>query len=124
MERAVDGSPRGKVTFRQLAETLTGLPILEDGCAVQVEGLASYVLTLELGPPHAGTDPLDDETPLKPGDDPDDDDHRPAQRPPVSICSRNLMNSMVGRFSSSRTSRKCLVNRAVRSQAQTRTTSK
>jgi hypothetical protein len=38
------------------------------------------MLALKLGPPHARPDPLDDETPLKLGDDPDDHDDRPAQR--------------------------------------------
>jgi hypothetical protein len=37
--------------------------------------------------------------------------------PPVSICSRKLTNSMFSRFSSSRTSRKWRVERAMRSQA-------
>ena len=43
--------------------------------------------------------------------------------PPVSICSLKLTNSMLSRIISSRTSRKCLVDRAIRSQAQTRATS-
>jgi hypothetical protein len=44
--------------------------------------------------------------------------------PPVSICSRKLMNSMLSRISSSSTSRKCFTDLAIRSEAQTRTTSK
>ena len=43
--------------------------------------------------------------------------------PPVSIVLRKLMNSMFSRFSSSSTSRKCRTERAIRSDAQTRTTS-
>src|ERR1035441_9281110 len=39
--------------------------------------------------------------------------------PAVSICSRKLMNFMFSRFNSSNTSRKCLVELAIRSQAQT-----
>ena len=64
----------------QLAEALTALPIPKDRGTVEVERLASDMLAFELGPPHAGADPLDDEAPLKLGDDPDDHDDRPAQR--------------------------------------------
>jgi hypothetical protein len=76
----MDSGPGSAVVLCELAEALTALPIPEDGDAVEVQWLASDVLALELGPPHAGADPLDDETPLELGDDPDDHDDRPAQR--------------------------------------------
>ncbi len=44
--------------------------------------------------------------------------------PPVSICSRKLTNSTPRWFSSSSTSKKCFTDRAILSEAQTRTTSK
>ena len=64
----------------QLAEALAALPIPEDGGVVEVQRLASDVLAFELGPPHAGPHPLDDEAALEFSDGADDDDDRPAQR--------------------------------------------
>jgi hypothetical protein len=75
----MDAGTGSAVALCQLAEALSALPIPEDGDAVEVEWLASDVLALEFGPPHPGADPLDDEAPLQLGNDPDDDDDRPAQ---------------------------------------------
>jgi hypothetical protein len=119
----MDGGTGSAVALCQLAEALSALPIPEDGDAVEVEWLASDVLTLELGPPHTGPHPLDDETPLKLGDDPDDDDYRPAQRGGGVDLFAQADELDVGRLSSSSNSREDLTDLTIRSQAQTRTTS-
>ena len=76
----MDGGPGSAMALCQLAEALTTLPIPEDRGTVEIERLASDMLAFELGPPHAGPDPFDDEAPLQLGDHPDDYDDRPAQR--------------------------------------------
>ena len=71
---------RGRHDVPWLGQTLPALPVAEDSSAVEIERLASDVLTFEFGPPHACTDPFDDEAPFQLSDDPDDHDDRPAQR--------------------------------------------
>ena len=111
--------------FGQLAETLTQLAIPQDGVSIERQWLPSDVPAFEFGAAHPGPHPLDDQVALEFGDGSDDHDNSSAQRPAgVDPCSRKLMNSMLSRFSSSSTSRKCLTDRAIRSEAQTRTTSK
>jgi hypothetical protein len=77
---AVDGGAGDKMALCQLAETLSALPTSQDGRAIENKGLASDVPALELRPPHASPDPLDDQVALQFGDGPDDDDNSSAQR--------------------------------------------
>ena len=77
---AVDSGARDKMALRQLTETLSALPILKDGRAIENKGLASDVAAFELCPPHAGPDPFDDQVALQFGDRSDDDDNSSAQR--------------------------------------------
>ena len=79
-EYAEDSGAGDKMALRQLAETLSALPILKDARAIENKGLASDVAAFELCPPHAGPDPLDDQVALQLGDRSDDDHHRTAQR--------------------------------------------
>ena len=79
-EYAMDSGAGDKMALRQLAEALSALPILKDGCAIENKRFASDVPAFELCPPHAGPDPFDDQVALQLGDRSDDDHHRPAQR--------------------------------------------
>src|ERR1035437_4770183 len=47
---------------------------------IEIKRLPSDVPAFELGPPHAGAHPFDDQAALQLGDGADDDDYRPAQR--------------------------------------------
>jgi hypothetical protein len=67
--------------LRQLPQALTLLPFSQDGDSIEDQGLPSDVSTFELGPPHAGAHPLDDQAAFEFGDCADDYDDRPAQRP-------------------------------------------
>ena len=79
-EHAVDGGAGDEMALRQLAQTLAPLPISQDGGAIENQRLASDVPAFELGAPHAGADPLDDQVALELGDRADDDDDGAAQR--------------------------------------------
>lgn len=107
-----------------LSQAQAAALIAEDGIAIELERMTADVPAFEPGAPHAGAHPLDNEIAFEFGDRIDDGYDSTAQRPPVSICSRNDANSMLRWLNSSRISRKCFTDRAIRSEAQTRTTSK
>ena len=65
---------------RDLAQALTEPAIATDRFPVEVQRLATDVLAFELGPAHAGPDPLDDQVAFEFGDRPDDDHDGAAQR--------------------------------------------
>ena len=97
------------MAFGDLLDTLALTAVMPDSFMVKLQRLAADVLTFEPGSPRAGAHPLDDQATFEFRDGSDDG---PAQR------------TTFRRFSSSSTSKKCLTDRAIRSDAQTRTTSK
>lgn len=76
----MDGRAGYQVGLRQLAQALTVLPVAVDGGPIQDQSLPSDMPALELGPPHAGAHPLDDQAAFEFGDGADDDDKNAAQR--------------------------------------------
>jgi hypothetical protein len=62
-----------------LAQTEPALSIVADRSLVQFQRLAPDVAALELGAPHPGAHPLDDQRALQLGDGADDHDHGSAQ---------------------------------------------
>ena len=66
--------------FANWLETLTALPILKDGVAIESQRLTSDVPAFEFCAAHPGPYPLDDQVALELGDGPDDDHNGPAQR--------------------------------------------
>src|ERR1039458_4579231 len=77
----MDGGAGYQVALRQLTQALTVLPVAEDGGSIQDQGLPPDMPAFELGPPHAGAHPFDDQAALQFSDRTDDDHNRPAQRP-------------------------------------------
>jgi len=120
----VDGRTRDPVTLRDLAQALSALAIEEDSFTIEIQRPAADVTSFEAGAPHAGADPLEIRLRSSSAMAPMITTMALPKGPPVSICSRKLTNSILSRFSSSRTSRKCFTERAIRSEAQTKTTSK
>src|ERR1700722_9930780 len=78
--RAVRGGRRNTMRLGDLAEGLTTLAVLLDGRLIELEWAAADVLAFELGAPHAGPDPFDDEAALEFGNRTDDYDDGPAKR--------------------------------------------
>ena len=66
--------------FGYLAKTPALLSVVMDALAVQFQGMTSDVSAFELGAPHAGTHPLDDQATFQFSDRPDDDHDGPPQR--------------------------------------------
>ena len=58
--------------LNNLAEALSLLAISQDGKSIEVERLATDVSALELGSPHSGTNPLDDQISFQFSDRSDD----------------------------------------------------
>src|ERR1035441_6925042 len=124
VEHAVDGCTADQVVLRQLAQAVALLAVAEDGGPIEDQGLPPMCRPSSL----ARRMPARTRSMIKlrsssamapmmtamagPGG------------PPVSMFSRKLTYSMLSRLSSSRTSRKCLTDLAIRSEAQTSTTSK
>src|ERR1022692_3606821 len=75
----MDGRSGDQVALRQLSQAVTLLAVTMDGGAVEDQGLPSDVPAFELGPPHAGAHPLDDEAALEFSDCTDDDHNGPAE---------------------------------------------
>ena len=72
---------------------------------IKKKWFTSDVAAFELGPPHAGPYPLDDQVALKFGDRPDDDHDRSSERSSgVDLLAGKPTNSTLSRFSSSSTS--------------------
>ena len=68
----MDGGAADAIGLGQLAQALPALSIAEDGFAVEFQGPAADVASLEAGAPHPGADPLDDEIAFEFGDGGDD----------------------------------------------------
>src|ERR1019366_3903438 len=111
------------MAFSDLTDTLAMLTVSLDGEVIQDQRIAADVLAFRPGAPHAGAHPLDNQVAFEFGDCTDDDHDGPAQRAAGIDIFRKLTYSIWRRFNSSRTSRKCFTDRAIRSEAQTRTTS-
>ena len=79
-EDFADQGPADSVSAGDLAQAASGLPVTDDGATIYVQRPASDMPALELGAPHAGAHPLDDQVAFQLGDGADDDHHRPAQR--------------------------------------------
>jgi hypothetical protein len=77
-EHPMDSRSADQVCLRQLSQALTLLAVAEDGGPIEDQGFPSDMPAFELGPPHAGAHPLDDQTALQLSDGADDDDNRPA----------------------------------------------
>src|ERR1039458_9237212 len=78
-EYPMDGGAGYQLALRQLTQALTVLPVAEDGGSIQDQGLPPDMPAFELGPPHAGAHPLDDQAAFEFGDGADDDHDGPAQ---------------------------------------------
>src|ERR1035437_6326021 len=76
----MDSGSAHQMRFRQLAQALTVLPAAEDCRSIEDQGLPSDVSPFELGPPHAGAHPLDDQATLELGDGAHDHHDRSSQR--------------------------------------------
>ena len=63
-----------------LAQAASSLAVADDSATIDVQWPAPDMPALELGAPHAGAHPLDDQVAFQLGDGTDDDHHRPAQR--------------------------------------------
>src|ERR1035441_4676316 len=79
-EYPMDSRSAHQMGLRQLTQALTVLPVAEDGGPIEDQSLPPDMPAFELGPPHAGAHPLDDQAALQLSDGADDDHHRPAQR--------------------------------------------
>ena len=66
--------------FGDLAQALALLPVTLDPLAVELQRTTSDGAAFELGSPHAGTDPLDDQAAFQLSDRSDDDHDSSAQR--------------------------------------------
>ena len=121
---AMDGSPRDAITLRQLAKALTLVAIAQDADAIEVEWLAPDGTAFELRPSHAGAHSLDDQVTFQLGNGSDNHHHRTtqwaagvdlfAERDELDVEAVQLVQSFKEVFDRS----------AIRSEAQTRTTSK
>ena len=106
-----------------LSDALAALTILVDGGAVQYQRGSTDSLTVETGAPHASSYSLDDERAFEFGDGADDDDDGTAQRAAgVDIFSeRHIFDIRSAQLIQNL--KECLTDLAIRSDAQTRTTS-
>ena len=77
-EHPMDSRSADQVCLRQLSQAVPLLAVAEDGGSIQDQGLPPDMPAFELGPPHAGAHPLDDQAALQLSDGADDDHHRPA----------------------------------------------
>ncbi len=79
-EDFADQGAADSVSAGDLAQAASSLAVADDSAAIDVQWPAPDMLALELGAPHAGAHPLDDQVAFQFGDGADDDHHRPAQR--------------------------------------------
>ena len=80
-EHSMDGRAADKIALRQLSQAVTLLAVTMDGGTIEYQSFPPDMPAFELGPPHAGAHPLDDQTALQFRDGTDDDNNRPAQGP-------------------------------------------
>jgi len=80
-EHAVDGGAGDAIALGQLAETLTALPVPQDGSSIKLQWLTPDVPALEPGAAHASPHPLDDQVALELRNRSDVDHDCPAQWP-------------------------------------------
>jgi hypothetical protein len=78
-EDFADQGAADSVELGDLAQAASSLAVANDRAAIDVQWPAPDVAALELGAPHAGAHPLDNQIPFQLGDGADDDHHRPAQ---------------------------------------------
>jgi len=77
----MDGGARHSVSARDLAQALAAPALLEDRLAIEVQRPAADLAAVELSPPHAAANALDDQVPFQLRDGADDHHDGPAQRP-------------------------------------------
>src|SRR6516162_5110123 len=80
MDDAVDAGPGSAMRFGDLAEALPAPVIEKDRFPVEIERPTADVPAFHLGPPHAGTNPLDNKVAFEFRDRSDDDHDGAAQR--------------------------------------------
>jgi len=78
-EHPMDSRSAHQMGLRQLTQALALLAVAVDGGAIKDQSFPSDVPAFELGPPHSGAHPLDDQAAFEFGDCTDDDNNRPAQ---------------------------------------------
>ena len=64
-EHSMDSRAADQVGLRQLSQAMALLAITEDGGPIKDQSLPSDMPAFELGPPHAGAHPLDDQAALQ-----------------------------------------------------------
>ena len=79
-EDFADQGAADSVELGDLAQAASSLAVADDDAAIDVQWPAPDMLALELGAPHAGAHPLDDQVTFQLGDGADDDHYRPPQR--------------------------------------------
>ncbi len=122
LEHAVDGGAGDKVALRQLAETVAPLTVPQDSVAIKNKWFTSDVAAFELGPPHGRTRSmmrLRSSSAMAPMMT---TTARPTAAGVDLLAEADELDVEPAEFVS--TSRKCRTDRAMRSEAQTRTTSK
>ena len=80
LDHTMDGSTGDVVGLGDLAKALPSLTVSDDRFAIEIKRLASNGPAFELGAPHTGAHPFDDQVTFELGDGPDDHDDGPAQR--------------------------------------------
>ena len=80
-QHPMDSRSAHQMALRQLTQALPLLAITEDGGPIEDQSLPPDMPSFELGPPHAGAHPLDDQAAFQFGDCADDYDYCPTQRP-------------------------------------------
>ncbi len=76
-----DHGPRDAVSLSDVGERDPAITIMKDRQSIDIERSSTDVPSFQLGAPHAGAHPFDDEIALELGDGADDHDHRPAEWP-------------------------------------------
>ena len=76
-----DHGPADPVSLGDLGQAHAVVTVSEDGGPVDIQRPPPNLPAFEPGPPHAGPNPLHDQTALELGDGADDDDDGAAQRP-------------------------------------------
>ena len=79
-EDFADQGSADSVELGDLAQAASGLAVADDSATIDVQWPAPDMLALELGTPHPGAHPLDDQVAFQLGDGADNDHHCPPQR--------------------------------------------
>ena len=79
-EDFADQGAADSVELGNLAQAASSPTVADDSAAIDVQWPAPDMLALELGAPHAGAYPLDDQVAFQFGDGADDHHHGPAER--------------------------------------------